>query len=157
MADLYFLFKDFGGHAIASLGIVGGVYGYFRHDRKLKEQEKRLNELQIRQYEKEEAKEKMADIKVNSYRRGSGSACIQVVNAGKAKAYNVRIEILDSKEKLESIIINNPWGPYEMINSQSSMEERIALCEGCPKILSLKIRWDDAYSKDREDIFAVKI
>lgn len=150
MTDLYSLFKDFGGHVIASIALVGSGCGYFIHDRKLKK-------LQLRQYEKDEAKEKMAEIKVNSYRRGNGTACIAFVNAGKAKAFNVRIEILDSTEKLKTVIIDDPWGPYEMINPQSSMEERIALCEGCPKVLYLKIRWDDDYARDREDIFAVKI
>ena len=43
------------------LGILGGLWAYFRHDRKIKSQEKILNDLQIKQMEKELEKESMAD------------------------------------------------------------------------------------------------
>lgn len=41
--------KDWGGLVLSALGIIGGVFAYLQHDRKLKSQEKRLNDLQIRQ------------------------------------------------------------------------------------------------------------
>ena len=86
--------KDWGGLILSALGITGGVFAYLRHDRKLKLQEKRLNDLQIRQLQKAEAKELQADIKCNAYRSKSNSI-VKIVNAGPADASNVRVEILD--------------------------------------------------------------
>ena len=60
--------KDWGGLILSSLGIIGGIWAYIRHDKKLKIQEIRLNEFQIKQFEKEENKEKMADMKCNVIR-----------------------------------------------------------------------------------------
>ena len=94
-----------------------------RHDRKLKLQEKRLNDLQIRQLQKAEAKELQANIKCNAYRSKSNSI-VRIVNAGPADASNVRVEILD-QDKLDGLIFfHQNWGPYDLINATNSVEER---------------------------------
>ena len=51
------IIKNWGGHIMSVLGILGGLWAYFRHDRKIKSQEKMLNDLQIKQMKKELAKE----------------------------------------------------------------------------------------------------
>ena len=148
--------KDWGGLILSALGIAGGVFAYLRHDRKLKLQEKRLNDLQIRQLQKAEAKELQADIKCNVYRSKSNSI-VRIVNAGSADASNVRLEIMD-KEKLEGLIFfHENWGPYDLINAANSVEERIALCEGHDEFIKLKIVWDDDSCKDRETILNVQL
>ena len=38
-------FKDWGGQLLSGFGIIGGIWAYLRHDRKIKCQEKVLNEL----------------------------------------------------------------------------------------------------------------
>ena len=43
------IIKNWGGHIMSVLGILGGLWAYFRHDRKIKSQEKMLNDLQIKQ------------------------------------------------------------------------------------------------------------
>ena len=40
------IIKNWGGHIMSVLGILGGLWAYFRHDRKIKSQEKMLNDLQ---------------------------------------------------------------------------------------------------------------
>ena len=57
MECLLSFIKEWGALLLSSLGICGGFFAYLRHDRKIKEQELRLNELQIKQFEKEEAAE----------------------------------------------------------------------------------------------------
>ena len=47
------IIKNWGGHIMSVLGILGGLWAYFRHDRKIKSQEKMLNDLQIKQMKKE--------------------------------------------------------------------------------------------------------
>lgn len=148
--------KDWGGLILSALGIAGGGFAYLRHDRKLKLQEKRLNDLQIRQLQKAEVKELQADIKCNAYRNKSNSI-VKIVNAGLADASNVRVEILD-QDKLDGLIFfHENWGPYDLINAANSVEERIALCEGHDEFIKLKIVWDDDFSKNRETILNVQL
>lgn len=150
------LIKDWGGLILSAFGITGGVFAYLRHDRKLKSQEKRLNDLQIRQLQKAEAKELKADIKCNADRSKSISI-VRIVNAGSADATNVRVEIVD-QDKLEGLaFFHKKWGPYDLINAANSVEERIALNEGHDEFIKLKIVWDDDFCKDREAIFNVQL
>lgn len=148
--------KGWGGLILSALGITGGVFAYLRHDRKLKLQEKRLNDLQIRQLQKAEAKELQADIKCNAYRSKSNSI-VKIVNSGPADASNVRVEILD-QDTLEGLIFfNKKWSPYDLINATSSVEEKIALCCGHTEYIKLRIVWNDDYCKDRETILNVQL
>lgn len=141
--------KDWGAHIMSALGILGGFWVYFRHERKIKIQEKRLNELQIRQMQKAEAKELQADIKCNVIHGNNGSAKIRFVNAGMSDALDVRVQILTPEEDLKSVFYSKQWGPYNMINPQSYREEKISLYFGHPDSLLLHVTWNDAYEKDR--------
>ena len=46
------LFKDWGGYVFSICGIIGGLFMYYRHDKRIKTQEQLLNDLQIKQYKK---------------------------------------------------------------------------------------------------------
>ena len=97
-----------------------------------------MNDLQIRQLQKAEARELQANIKCNAYRSKTNSI-VKIVNAGPANASNVRVEILD-QDKLEGLIFfHQNWGPYNLINAANSVEESIALCEGHDEFIKLKI------------------
>jgi len=148
--------KDWGGHILAFIGILGSIWVYLVHDRKLKAQEKTLNNLQIKQLSKAEAKEKMADIRCNIFRAKS-KAHVRIINAGPSTAYNVRIEILN-QEELEGLIFQHTiWGPYEMINVSDGKEEIIFLEMGYTEHLKLRITWDDEFAKDRVAILNPQI
>lgn len=140
--------KDWGDILLSSIVAIGGLCAYIKHDKKLRQQEAKLNELQIKQYEKEEAKENMAEMKANVIRGQKGSAKIRFINAGKADAQNVRIEILTSAEEMARIY-HSEFGPYNVINPQLYREERLALSTGHPDTIDLKITWDDDYQKNR--------
>lgn len=148
--------KDWGRLILSALGIIGGIFAYLRHDHRLKLQEKRLNELQIRQLQKAEARELQANIKCNAYRSKSNSI-VKIVNAGPSDASNVRVEIMD-KDKLESLdFYHDTWGPYELINASNSVEERIGLCCGFSEFIKLRITWNDPSAKDRESVINVQL
>jgi len=148
--------KDWGAHIMSVLGIIGGLWAYFRHDKKLKSQEKTLNDMQIRQMQKIEAKELQAEMRANVI-RGSKGTHIRFVNAGKSDALNVRVEILTPEQELNTVLRDEQWGPYEMINPQSYREERLGLCEGCPDAILIKVTWDDSYQKDRTSTLSVPL
>lgn len=140
--------KDWGDILLSSIVAIGGLCAYINHDKKLKQQEAKLNELQIKQYEKEEAKENMAEMKANIIRGQRGSAKIRFINAGKADAQNVRIEILSPAEEMARIY-HSEFGPYNVINPQLYREERLSLSTGHPDTIDLKITWDDEFQKNR--------
>ena len=149
------LFKEWGGHALSALGIIGGIYTYIRHDKKLKSQEVILNDLQIKQLEKEAANEKKAEMKANILHNHNGTARIRFVNAGKVDAQNVRIEILSSDKEMEGIYHHSSFGPYNVINPQSHREETMHLIDGYPDVICLKIIWDDKFQRDNSVILSV--
>ena len=142
------IIKNWGGHIMSVLGILGGLWAYFRHDRKIKSQEKMLNDLQIKQMKKELAKERMANMKARIISNYKGNAKIRFVNAGNVDAQNVRIEILSSEEDMSGNI-HSDFGTYNVISPQLYREERLFLCEGHSDIIDLKIIWDDDYQKNR--------
>lgn len=146
--------KNWGDILLSVLVAIGGLVAYVKHDKKIKQQEAKLNELQIKQYEKEEAKEKMAEMKANIIRGQRGSAKIRFINAGKADAQNVRIEILTSAEEMARIY-HPKFGPYNIINPQLYREEQLALCTGHPDTIDLKITWDDEFQTNRFVILSV--
>ena len=101
------------------------------------------------------AKEEAMNLKANIISSHKGTAKIRFVNAGKSNAFNVRIEILTSKEEMAKIYYGANFGPYEVINPQSYREEKMFLCEGRPDIIDLKIIWDDEFQKDRSVLLSV--
>lgn len=150
------LVKDWGGHILSVLGIVGGLWAYVRHDKKLKLQEKDINELQFRQLKRSEDKELQAEIKACLVPTAK-SHRIRFVNSGLSNALNVRVEILTPQEYLTTVFYDKNWGPYAMINPQSYREERFGLCGGHPKELLIKVTWDDAFQNNRTSTLSVPL
>jgi hypothetical protein len=153
----YFLtsLKEWGGLVLSTLGIIGSFSAYVHHDKKLKSQEAKLNELQIKQLEKEVANEKKAEMKANILHGHNGTARIRFVNAGKVDALNVRIEILSSEKEIGGIYHHTDFGPYDVINPQSYREEKMYLTEGCPDVIRLKIIWNDEFQRDNSVTLSV--
>lgn len=143
------LFKDWGGHVFSICGIIGGLFMYFRHDKRIKKQEQLLNDLQIKQYKKAEDQERQAKVECNIIQGNKGVRRIRFYNSGLSNARNVRIEILnqDSLEGVEGI---GSWGPYDLLTPRNgSREERFFLCEGHAEVLQLRITWDDDFENNR--------
>ena len=156
MDSILGLFKEWGGHILSGFGIIGGLWAYFRHDRIIKNQEKLLNELQIKQLSKAVDEENKAEIKCN-FVACKGGGRIRFVNAGKSDARNVRIEILTPKKELDGLLMYNDWGDYDLINPQSYREESVGLCMGCPDVIKIKVLWDDDYELGRSSIMSVQL
>lgn len=155
MESIFLFIKEWGAHILSGLGILGGLWAYVKHDRIIKGQEKKLNELQIRQLSKAEADNKKAEIKCNFIPNKTGGH-IRFVNAGKSDARNVHVEILTPKEELEGFVADK-WSDYDLINPQSYREEAVALCLGCPDNIKVKVIWEDDYSKNRTAVLSVPL
>lgn len=133
--------------SISGLAIVGTLFTYFKHDKRIKSQESRLNQYQINKIEEEETDKKKAQIRGNSMDEGKNGKKLRIYNAGKAKATNIRIEFLDG---IDPRTISMEQFPYKLLNPQDNTEI-IFSKYSCPKpTITVKLIWDDEFQKNNE-------
>lgn len=121
---------------------------YVVHDRKLKKQERLLNEYQLRSLALCEAENKKAVIRAIVHNEGSGSRTLYIVNEGKSKAVNLRIELSDPKQ----ITLIRPELPFviDQLLPGAHREFTLFLCEGEDEA-TFVFRWEDDFSKGNEE------
>ena len=127
---------------ISVLALIASVFTYLRHDKKLKEQERRINEYQLKQIEKENLENKKAAIRGNIVKGLKGGRTLKVYNSGCAIARNIRVEGLDVNGVIHR---GDDIFPYELMNPQDYTELTIHLVMGCPQTIKLKYIWDDEF------------
>ncbi|WP_321517944.1 hypothetical protein [uncultured Bacteroides sp.] len=131
---------------LSLIAIALTIVMYFKHDKRLKRQEEKLNAYQLKKIDNEEAENKKAQIKGNIVKSGNGSRVLKIFNSGKSIARNVRIEYLGD---MEGIIPRDNHFPYELLNPQDNTEIYLLLCGGASK-LSIKYIWDDESKEGNE-------
>lgn len=127
---------------ISVLALIASIFTYFMHDKKLKEQERRINEYQLKQIEKEDLENKKAAIRGNIVKGLKGGRTLKIYNSGRAAARNIRVEGLDVNGLIHRAA---ELFPYELMNPQDYTEVTIHLVIGCPSTIKLKYVWDDEY------------
>ena len=132
---------------ISVLALIASVFTYLRHDKKLKEQECRINEYQLKQIEKEDLESKKAAIRGNIVKGLKGGRTLKVYNSGRATARNIRVEGLDVNGLIHRA---DELFPYELMNPQDYTEVIIHLVVGCPSTIKLKYIWDDEFGDNNE-------
>lgn len=131
---------------LSILAILGSIFVYFSHDKKIKKQEKILNDYQIKRFESEDIENKKAEIKGNIRKRDKGLRTLIVFNSGKNTAYNIRLEFLSELNG----IIDLEFQSYEMLNPQESTEICFFLVEGHAPTLKVKYIWNDNFRENNE-------
>ena len=132
---------------ISVLALIASVFTYFMHDKKLKEQERRINEYQLKQIEQENLESKKAAIRGNIVKGLKGGRTLKVYNSGRATAHNIKVEGLDVDGVFH---LPQDLFPYELMNPQDYAELTLHLTCGCPSTIKLKYVWDDESGKDIE-------
>lgn len=135
------------GLIISILALLASAFTYFKHDKKLKEQERKINEYQLKQIEKEDLESKKAAIRGNIVKGLKGKRTLKVCNSGRAIARNIRIEGLDVEglfHRADEVF------PYELMNPQDYTEVNIMLFNNCAPTIKLKYIWDDESGKNNE-------
>ena len=132
---------------IACTAFAFSVFTFFFYDNKLKKQERKLNEYQLKKNETEEVEFKKAQIRGNIVKGEKGRRTLKVFNAGKASATNIRLEFLSNTDGLFDS--KNPF-PYELLNPQDSTEAILHLIVGCPDTIKVKYTCDDDFQKNNE-------
>lgn len=133
---------------ISILALIASCFTYFKHDKKLKEQERKINEYQLKQIEAEVEESKKAVIRGNIVKGEKGSARIlKVYNSGRATARNIRVEGLEVNG-----VIHRSYDifPYELMNPQDYTELTIYIAMGYPPTIKLKYIWDDESGVNNE-------
>ena len=135
------------GLIISILALLASAFTYFKHDKKLKEQERKINEYQLKQIEKEDLESKKAAIRGNIVKGLKGKRTLKVYNSGRAIARNIRIEGLDVEglfHRADEVF------PYELMNPQDYTEVNIMLFNNCAPTIKLKYICDDESGKNNE-------
>ena len=122
---------------LSVISILGTIGVYFLHDRKLKKQEKRLNELSIAKAEKERLNEMRADIFVE-WRNGRFTFC----KIGKADATNVSATISDYE--FDRPVFKPVLHPGETF-------QRTLKAGNPPETTTVKCTWDDGTGSKSKD------
>lgn len=135
------------GLIISILALAASAFTYFMHDKKLKAQECKINEYQLKQIEKEDLESKKAAVRGNIVKGSKDKRTLKIYNSGRAIARNARIEGLDLEGLCHSA---DGVFPFELMNPQDYTEVNIILFNNCSPTIKLKYIWDDESGKNNE-------
>lgn len=141
---------DYISFGLSILALSGTIYTYLKHDKKLKSQESRLNEYQLKKIGVEEIENKKALIKGNLLKGDKGKRTLKVFNSGKAIAHNIRFEVIEGEDGF--LFVNNEIFPFEFLNPQDGTEIIFHVHMDSPDKIKVKFFWDDSFKKDNEFI-----
>jgi hypothetical protein len=130
------------GIILSIMAIALSAYTYFNHDRKIKKQEKLLNDYQLAKVEKEKIELRRAMIDAKVLKKRDGLNGIIICNTGKSIARSVYVTIPED-ELYE--VLNNPC-PIDL-RPQQSIEITMALFNNFPDKIELKFEWKDEFKE----------
>jgi len=138
---------------LSVLAILGTVYTYFKHDRKIKAQEKLINNYQLGKIEEEKIQKKQAIVRATLMSGNKGHRTLRIYNKGKATAYNVRLIFNNEPDYLYA---TNPF-PFPMLNENENVDLNIQLHKGLPDDISFEILWNDEFKVDNSHTQTVQL
>ena len=140
--------------AVSLLAFGGGVYTYFVHDKRLKEQQALLNDLNIEKLKRESREQAKADVRVSltidkdpqnfsmhNFYYDSGT--IRVTNFGKATAYNICIR----QKGYSNIISYN----IDQLAPNESREYHETWERGRLRNVTVIAQWNDEFAENRSN------
>ena len=133
---------------ISIITLLFSIFTYVVYDRKLKKQERLLNEYQLRSLEQSEFENKKAVIRAVVHNDGGGSRTLCIVNKGKSKAVNLSVSLSEP----DQITLIRPKLPYVIkeLLPGAYRELTLFLCEGDDEATFI-FRWDDDFSNENEE------
>lgn len=124
-------------------GIFSG-YTFWKYDKKIKEQDAKINEYQLRALEKQEQEAQKAIVCANPYCHKNSMTKVKIYNKGKAIAYNVCF-VSDDNVTLQINDLDKLI-PYKKLNPQESFELIIHCFQNVP-VCQIKLTWEDDSGK----------
>lgn len=131
---------------IISVFAVGfSIYTYRKHDRKIKEQNKLINDFTLEKLTKEKELEKKAIVEANVIKYDKGKRVIKVYNRGKATAKNVRVTF----DEDPNLLISEYPSPIDIL-PQHSIDIRTTVFSGSPNTAKITFEWEDGVKLDNK-------
>lgn len=136
--------REWGGTIMGAMGIVGSIYVHFSSNRKLNEQQKQINELQIESLKEEALYKKKAVLNVKCQKRSSpGSYTLLIANTGSVNADNVKLKIITP---LFCTGNGNDTQEYKSISPQDVRKDIILhKTTNDPDEFDIELSWDDGF------------
>lgn len=136
---------------VVALGAMGlSFFTYFAHDRELKRQEQKINDLQLTALRREEAETKRAKIRGNIIDApGKGNRELRIFNAGQVTARNVKVEWLNCRED-DGIYVTEDFSDLGDMSPQNPWKVRLSLNSGHEPKMHLRYTWSDDYQEENE-------
>jgi len=131
---------------IGCLALLISVIGFWLFDRKLKKQDIKINDYQLKKYREEEIVNRKAQVRA-VFQENNGKTILKIHNSGKAVANNIRLDFLSG---MKGIYVTNHIFPYEKLLPQESTSLTLTLCTNAPDKIEVKLTWDDEFKKDNE-------
>ena len=132
---------------ISVVALLFAIGVYIAHDRKLKQQQKVLNEYQLKVVEQNKKAEVRAAItNKQSDHSGNRSGTLVIKNYGKATAYNVRFE---REYKRDFYAFDSCYG-YPQLLPQEFQEKYVECQWNTGGRIEAIITWDDESGKNRK-------
>lgn len=129
---------------LSVVAIIGTIFTYFKHDRKIKAQEKLINDYQLDKIDEKKIQKTQAVVRASLISGTKGHRILRVYNKGKATARNVRLMI---KDEPDCLYATNPF-PFPALNESENVDLNIHLHHGSPDNMSFEILWDDKFNLD---------
>lgn len=140
--------------SLLAIGVTARVY--YKHDKRLKEQDAKINDYQLKKIEAEEAENKQAKVRANLIKGDKGKRTLKVFNSGKSVAKNIYVEFIDDSHK--GVIIGSFPKPFELLNTHDNFEISInTYIGGSSGLLKVKLTWEDDFSNDNEYVQHFKL
>lgn len=133
---------------LAVLALSGTAYTYFKHDSKLKQQEKLLNQIQIAEAKEREENKKKARIRGKIEYSGKGENTLIINNDGEADARSIMIEILDNSAN--GCIWYEDKLFIHQLSCGNSYKFIFMTIDGASQDIHFKYSWEDDFAANNQ-------
>jgi hypothetical protein len=147
---------------ISVIAIAFTVVMYFKHDKRLKKQEERLNVYQLKKIDEEESEKKKAYVRGEIIKEEKGKRVLKIRNTGKTPAKNIDVKFLNNfiegDPSTEKVFIMNFSNPFELLNINDDFDIIMHLnAYHSTDVLKVKLTWEDDFSNQNEYIQHFKL
>jgi len=144
---------EYVGIAISILALVFSFFTYIRHDKKIKQQSKLINQYQLEAILKEKEESKKAIIDATVINEPKGNRKIKVYNKGKCIARNVKV-IIPEAEGYHVFINPSPMD----LRPHGFMDITLgAFLNNCPDTIEIAYNWSDDSDENNVDKQTIQI
>ena len=143
------------GFIISCLALLGGVFTYCKHDKKIKSQDEKINQYKLELIKKQKVDEKKAIIEAHIIKGDRYKRIIKVYNKGKAIARNVNVII---PEMGNFQVANNPC-PID-IRHQNNIDIEIRAFmskDSSNSKIDIEFEWSDDFCELNKDIQTIQL